>query len=123
VSQLYHEELRGVGLRTTQYSLMRQPSSAGKERERDLGGLTTLDKTTLTRNLRLLIDARWLGVYPGEDRREQLVRMTEGRAAKLKGARAAREQAQERLRSRLPEGNWSELLDPLPEVSRLAATT
>jgi hypothetical protein len=56
VSRLYDEELRGVGLRTTQYSLLRRLSSAGEVRQRDLGGLTSLDETTLTRNLRPLIN-------------------------------------------------------------------
>ena len=120
VSRLYDEEMRGVGLRTTQYSLLRRLSHAGEVRQRDLGGLTSLDETTLTRNLRPLIDAGWIAVSPGEDRREKLVRLTEGGAAKLKEARPAWERAQERLRSRLPERTWSGLLDLLPEVTRLA---
>jgi len=57
VSRLYDEELRGVGLRTTQYSLLRYVSHFHEVRQRDLGGLTSLDETTLTRNLRPLIDA------------------------------------------------------------------
>ena len=120
VSRLYDEEMRGVGLRTTQYSLLRRLSHAGEVRQRDLGGLTSLDETTLTRNLRPLIDAGWIAVSPGEDRREKLVRLTEGGAAKLKQARPAWERAQERLRSRLPDETWSGLLDLLPEVTRLA---
>jgi hypothetical protein len=43
VSRLYDEELRGVGLRTTQYSLLSQLSRAGEVRQRDLGRLTSLD--------------------------------------------------------------------------------
>jgi hypothetical protein len=51
VSRLYDEDLRGVGLRTTQYSLLRHFRAAGEVRQRDLGGLTSPDETTLTRNL------------------------------------------------------------------------
>jgi DNA-binding MarR family transcriptional regulator len=120
VSRLYDEELRGVGLRTTQYSLLRHLRSAGEVRQRDLGGLTSLDETTLTRNLRPLIDAGWVAVGTGEDRREKLVRLTEAGAAKLREARPAWERAQERLRSRLPGGTWSGLLATLPEVAQLA---
>ena len=123
MSRLYDEEMRGVGLRTTQYSLLRRLSHAGEVRQRDLGGLTSLDETTLTRNLRPLIDAGWIAVSPGEDRREKLVRLTEDGAAKLKEAGPAWERAQERLRSRLPEGTWSGLLDLLPDLTRLADTT
>jgi len=120
VSRLYDEELRGVGLRTTQYSLLRHLRNAGEVRQRDLGGLTSLDETTLTRNLRPLIDAGWVAVGTGEDRREKLVRLTEAGAAKLREARPAWERAQERLRLRLPSGTWSGLLATLPEVARMA---
>jgi DNA-binding MarR family transcriptional regulator len=104
VSRLYDEELRGVGLRTTQYSLLRRLSYAGELRQRALGGLTSLDETTLTRNQRPLIDGGWIAISPGEDRREKLVRLIEDGAAKLKEAQPAWERSQVRLRSRLPEG-------------------
>ena len=120
VSRLYDDELRGVGLRTTQYSLLRQLSRAGEVRQRDLGGLTSLDETTLTRNLRPLIDSGWVAIGTGEDRREKLVRLTEAGAAKLRKARSAWERAQERMRSRLPDRAWSGLLAALPNLARLA---
>jgi DNA-binding MarR family transcriptional regulator len=123
VSRLYDEELRGAGLRTTQYSLLRRLRAAGEVRQRDLGGLTSLDETTLTRNLRPLIDAGWVAIRPGEDRREKLVRLSDAGAAKLQDARPAWERAQERLRSRLPKETWSSLLDLLPELTRLADMT
>jgi DNA-binding MarR family transcriptional regulator len=122
VSRLYDEELRGAGLRTTQYSLLRRLRAAGEVRQRDLGALTSLDETTLTRNLRPLIDAGWVAVRPGDDRREKLVRLTDAGAARLREARPAWERAQERLRARLPEGIWSNLMDVLPELTRLADT-
>jgi DNA-binding MarR family transcriptional regulator len=122
VSRLYDEELRAAGLRTTQYSLLQRLRRAGEVRQRDLGGLTSLDETTLTRNLRPLIDAGWVTIRPGADRREKLVRLTDAGAAKLREARPAWERAQERLRSRLPEEAWSSLMDVLPELTRLADT-
>src|SRR5262245_47353242 len=66
VSRLYDEDLRGVGLRTTQYSLLQRLRAAGEVRQRDLGELTSLDETTLTRNLRPLIDAGRVALPPGE---------------------------------------------------------
>ena len=123
VSRLYDEELRGVGLRTTQYSLLRRLRQAGEVRQRDLGGLTSLDETTLTRNLRPLIEAGWVAIRPGEDRREKLVRLTDAGAAKVHVARPAWERAQERLRSHLPKETWASLMDFLPELTRLADAT
>jgi DNA-binding PadR family transcriptional regulator len=81
---------------------------------------TSLDKTTLTRNLRPLLDAGWVAIETGEDRRKKLVRLTDAEKAKLTQARPAWQRAQDRLRSRLPKADWSSLLALLPEVARLA---
>src|SRR6516162_4477850 len=83
VSRLYDDELRDVGLRTTQYSMLRILSHVGEIRQRDLGSLMSLDETRLTRNLRPLTDSGWVAVGEGEDRREKLVRISGAGAAKL----------------------------------------
>jgi DNA-binding MarR family transcriptional regulator len=120
VSRLYDEELRTVGLRTTQYSLLRYLKHFGAVRQRDLGAATSLDETTLTRTLRPLIDAGWVAADPGEDRREKLVSLTSAGSVKLVKALPAWERAQERMRSRLPRAKWSDLLALLPDLARLA---
>jgi DNA-binding MarR family transcriptional regulator len=121
VTRLYDEELRRAGLRTTQYSLLRLLRRSGEVRQRDLGELTLHDETTLTRTLRPLVDAGWVAVQTGEDRREKWLRITSAGVAKLKEARPAWQRAQKRMRSRLPEGVWQNLLAVLPEVAQLAA--
>jgi DNA-binding MarR family transcriptional regulator len=120
VTRLYDDELREVGLRTTQYSLLRRLKHAGTVRQRDLGALTSLDETTLTRNLRPLIEAGWVAIDAGEDRREKLVHLTSTGTAKLTQALPAWERAQERMRSQLPKADWTTLLALLPELARLA---
>jgi len=121
VSRLYDEELRGVGLRTTQYSLLRVLARAGQVRQGDLSGLTSLDETTLTRNLRPIVDAGWVAVRIGDDRREKLVTITKAGTAKLAEARPAWDRAQARMQALLPEGAWQGLMTILPEVARLTA--
>jgi len=120
VTRVYDQEMRSVRLRTTQYALLAWLGHAGEVRQRDLVGLTFLDETTLTRNLRPLIDADWVAISPGDDRREKLIRLTAAGAAKLKQARPAWERAQEQMRSRLPKGKWATLMKLLPELTRLA---
>jgi DNA-binding MarR family transcriptional regulator len=119
VTRLYDVELRSVGLRTTQYSLLRYLKHFGAVRQRDLGSATSLDETTLTRNLRPLIDAGWVAVDAGEDRREKFVSLTSAGSAKLAKALPAWERAQERMRSKLPKAKWSDLLALLPDLARL----
>ena len=71
VSRLYDEELRGVGLRTTRYSLLQLRRGSGEVRQRDLAEQTSHDGTSLTRSLRPLVDARWVAVRTGDDRCEK----------------------------------------------------
>jgi DNA-binding MarR family transcriptional regulator len=121
VSRLYDDELRRVGLRTTQYSLLSVLARAGQVRQGDLSRLTSLDETTLTRNLRPLVNANWIAVHSGDDRRERLVTITKAGAAKLAEARPEWERAQARMEALLPKGTCQRLLAILPELLRLTA--
>jgi DNA-binding MarR family transcriptional regulator len=121
VSRLYDEELRGVGLRGTQYSLLQGLRRSGEVRQRDLAELTLHEETSLTRNLRPLVAARWVAVRTGEDRREKWLRITPGGVAKLEEARPAWERAQARMQALLSKEAWQGLLVTLPEIARLTA--
>ena len=121
VSRLYDEELRGVGLRTTQYSLLQYLARAGQVRQGDLVGPTHLEETTLTRNLRPLAAAGWVSICCGNDRRERIVAITEAGTAKLAEALPAWERAQARMQALLPEATRQHLMAILPEVARLTA--
>ena len=121
VSRLYDDELRTVGLRTTQYSLLLSLRRSGEVRQRDLAERTLHDETSLTRGLRPLVEAGWVAVRAGDDRREKWFRITAAGEAKLTEARHAWERAQVRVQARLPEGAWRGLMEILPEVARLTA--
>ncbi len=121
VSRLYDEELRSVGLRTTQYSLLQGLRRSGEVRQRDLAERTLHDETSLTRSLRPLVVAGWVAVRTGDDRREKWFRLTADGEAKLVEARPAWERAQARMQALLQEGAWRGLMEILPEVARLTA--
>jgi DNA-binding MarR family transcriptional regulator len=121
ISRLYDDELRGLGLRTTQYSLLQLLRRSGEVRQRDLACLTVHDETSLTRSLRPLVEARWVAVRTGDDRREKWFRITTDGVAKLEEARPAWERAQARIQSLLPEGTWQGLMENLSEVAQLTA--
>lgn len=121
VSRLYDEELRVVGLRTTQYSLLQLLRHSGEVRQGDLAELTLHDETSLTRSLRPLVDARWIAVRAGEDRREKWLSITPGGVAKLDEAQPAWERAQARMQALLPEEAWRSLMTTLPEIARITS--
>jgi DNA-binding MarR family transcriptional regulator len=120
-SRLYDDELRGVGLRTTQFSVLRVLAAQGEIRQRDLAERTVHEETTLTRNLRPLVEAGWVAERPGSDRREKWLGITPEGLSKLKEARPLWKRAQQRMRSQLSEEVWETLLTVLPEVARKAA--
>jgi len=121
VTRIYDEELRGTGLRATQYRLLRLLERSGEVRQRDLGELASLDETTLTRSLRPLEKNGWVAVRAGDDRREKLVAITGVGRAKVEQAGPAWSRAQERIRGALPDGTWDLLFAALPGLTRAAA--
>ena len=73
---MYDEELRVVGMRVTQYTLLQALKHAGALTQGELGNVLGLDSTTLTRSLRPLIESRWVRSEPGADRRERKLQLS-----------------------------------------------
>ena len=76
VTQLYDGELRGAGLRVTQFTLLQSLAAAGPIRQGHLGDILALDSTTLTRTLRPLLKQGWVRGTHGSDRRVRYLELT-----------------------------------------------
>lgn len=101
VTQHYDAEVGKSGLRTTQYSLLTHVLRLGPIRPGELADAMTMGASTLTRNLRPLIDAGWLTLGAGADGRSRLVAITEA-------GREKRQEAQRRWR--LAQENINQVL-------------
>ena len=77
VSQYYDTEMSRIGLKTTQYSLLSHIVKLGPIRPGELAKAMTMDASTLTRNLKPLVDAGWITVTAGSDARSRTVAITE----------------------------------------------
>lgn len=95
VTQHYDAEVGKTGLRTTQYSLLTHVLRLGPIRPGELAGAMTMNASTLTRNLRPLIDAGWLTLGAGADGRSRLVTITDAGREKRQEAQRRWRQAQE----------------------------
>ena len=110
---LYDAYLRPAGLRVTQYSLLknvlaREPVSVNR-----LAEATVTDRTTLTRNLRVLQQRRLIRIQEGEDRRSREVTVTpRGREAVAK-ATPCWERAQARVIGQVGAEDWKRLREEL----------
>ena len=95
MSQYYDSEMAQAGLKTTQYSLLSYVDKLGPVRPGELADGLKLDASTLTRNLKPLVDAGWLVVTAGDDARSRLVSLTPAGREKRAAAKRRWKVAQE----------------------------
>jgi DNA-binding MarR family transcriptional regulator len=76
VTQYYDEVLRPSGIRATQFSLLSAVKQFGTVSIGVLADESVMDRTTLTRNLKLLEDEGLIVIAPGEDARVREVSLT-----------------------------------------------
>ncbi|MDH4393789.1 MAG: MarR family winged helix-turn-helix transcriptional regulator [Aquabacterium sp.] len=101
VSRLYDAEIAQAGLKGTQYSLLSHVLALGPIAPSALADRMGMDASTLTRNLRPLIDKGWVLQGPGADARSRLVTITPAGTAKQAEARQHWKRAQQQLTDRL----------------------
>jgi DNA-binding MarR family transcriptional regulator len=85
ISRLYDQHLASVGLKTTQYSLLANAARAPLP-VAALAELLGMERTTLTRNLKPLLEAGWVELKPGADSRQRIVTITASGLTKVKQA-------------------------------------
>ncbi|WP_010458835.1 MarR family winged helix-turn-helix transcriptional regulator [Acidovorax radicis] len=88
VANHYDAEMAKCGLKTTQYSLLSHVLTLGPIRPGDLAVAMKMDASTLTRNLRPLVDAGWVTLEAGADARSRLAHITD--TGRVKRAEAQR---------------------------------
>jgi DNA-binding MarR family transcriptional regulator len=121
VAQHYDAELGKTGLRVTQYSLLSYVARLGPIRPVDLAAAIKAQASTLTRNLRPLIDAGYLRQDAGPDARSRLVSITEAGREKRQEAQRRWRVAQEALNAKLGESRVVALHALLDECQDLMA--
>ncbi len=119
VTQIYDRALKPSGLRATQFSLLFAAERSGPRAIGELAELLVMDRTTLTRNLKPLLDRGLLESVAGADRRRRPVAITaKGRAALARALPYWRE-AQARLAGSLGRSRWWRLLGDLRDTAAL----
>lgn len=97
VAQHYDVEMVKAGLKTTQYSLLSHVLELGPLRPGDLAKSMKVSASTLTRNLKPLVDAGWLELAAGSDARSRSVAITHAGRVKREEARHRWKLAQDSL--------------------------
>jgi DNA-binding MarR family transcriptional regulator len=74
LTNIYDAALKPVGLRITQFSLLRSLGRLGAATSTEIAAELSLDRTTISRNVKVLIDAGWVDVVEAEDdKRERIL--------------------------------------------------
>jgi len=107
---VYDRALSGAGMRVTQYSLLAHLRGLRGVTMSELAEMLDMDRTTLTRNLRPLIEAGWVVVKPStEDARIRLVRIAPSGETQWQAARVCWRQAQQEINGAIGSAGVAEL--------------
>jgi len=119
LTQAYERELRPLGLRGTQLTILQVLARAGEVGQGQLGEMLSMDSTSLTRTLRIMIREGWVAERRGRDRRERWLRLAEGGEGLLTRAMPVWEGVQAWVKSELGAAEWDALMKLTNRVTHL----
>lgn len=126
LTQMYEEALRPLGLRATQMTILQVLAHIGEASQKQLGTILSIDSTTLTRTLAIMLREGWVRERRGKDRRERLLSLSKAGQRKLERATPVWEQTQARLRAQLEQGMgksaWDDMMRSTNQIAGLAIT-
>jgi DNA-binding MarR family transcriptional regulator len=99
LTSVYDDALRPVGLKITQFSLLRALERLGSATFTEIAAEAALDKTTISRNLKILINAGWVDVAPEADARYKVARLSKAGVKMVRSAEPYWQQAQAKVES------------------------
>jgi len=76
ITRLYDRTMQQSGIRVTQFTILSQLMLRGEMPIGKLAGILGMERTTLTRNLTLLEERKWISIKPGDDPRSRIVAIT-----------------------------------------------
>jgi DNA-binding MarR family transcriptional regulator len=119
VTQLYSYEM-GPNVEPTQFALLTALNRHPGARQSPLGRALGLDKTTMSRNLRLIEKNGWIEPALSDDQRESGYRLTPAGKKILTSTKPGWARAQAKLRASLKPREWASMLQVFSRVSAAA---
>jgi DNA-binding MarR family transcriptional regulator len=122
LTQLYDSRLRGTGLEAPQFALMMTLEKQGPCSQINLGRRYALDKTTVSRNLKLLERNGWIESSVAGDRRKRQFILTDAGRQRLEAAKPQWKKAQNQLRAGMTVEQWDAMFRVFRTVTHTAQT-
>src|SRR5499425_580477 len=120
VTRAYDDALRPVGLRATQLAVLVAIAIEGAMSITALAKFMIMDRSTLTRNLRPLEKEGLIAVGLEGWRRSRTVEITQKGRVRMREALPLWERAQETLKRRLGDTQWTSVHQSLDSLIRMA---
>jgi DNA-binding MarR family transcriptional regulator len=120
LTQLYDARLRATGIEAPQFALMMTLHNEGPESQAAIGRRYAIDKTTLSRNLKVLQRKGWIEASEASDRRERRFTLTAAGRKLLAAARPEWRKSQDELRSSMTPEEWDSMFRVFRMVVRAA---
>lgn len=97
LTNIYDHELQVVGLKVTQFSMLRALKRLGAGTFTELAKEAALDKTTISRSLKLLVAAGWVNLESDDDGRFKVASLSQAGTLLLRKAEQLWRRAQRRV--------------------------
>lgn len=120
ITQAYDGVFQPAGLRATQFTLLSVLAKRRQIRQSHLAEILGMDGTTLTRNLRPLINNKWIEIDRDSGQRVRLISITTQGQQILAKAVPLWQQVQARFVTGLGDEQWSHLLAALTASTAIA---
>jgi len=118
ITQFYDACLSEAGIEAAQFALLMALDTAKDKGQAALGQMLGMDKTTLSRNLKVLREKGWVESVAGEDARRRSVSLTAEGRSRLREAKPAWRRAGERFREGMTEREWAAMWASLEAMNK-----
>ena len=119
VTEFYDAIMALSGVKATQFTMLGAVALMGPASVTRLAEHLALDRTTLTRNLKVLAQQGLVAISAGEDRRERVVSLTADGTAALERATPQWHEAQSALVEKFGEERWRRMIEDMAELGTL----
>ena len=118
LTQYYDSRLRSSGLEAPQFAVLMTLEEAGPCSQVELGRRFALDKTTVSRNLKLLERNGWIAPSESGDKRLRRFALTGAGRNRLAAAKPEWNKAQEQLRAGMTTEQWEAMFEVFRNITQ-----
>jgi len=121
VFRYYEEKLSGAEITVTQYSILRALERNGPTALSRLAEELVMERTTLYRTIRPLVDKKYIVLREGDNRKTKVASVTKSGLKLIQRVKPAWQIAQDNVVAALGEDKWKKLSEELLQIPELLA--